>query len=378
MSQDVLAPPPPLPPPPPPQPLVDVPAWQVRPPAPVLVEHPFTFDGRAGEYFRIWIVNLALSIVTLGLYSAWARVRTQRYFYGNTRLAGVPFEYLAKPWPILKGRIVAFVLFGSYVLASHFSLFWQVVLIVVILFATPWLIVRGAAFRARYSSWRGLSFRFVPDYGEAYIRFLVMLIPLVLTLGMLYPWIQGKQKQFLVEQHRYGGSWFRFLLSPGRFYIPYLIAWGAVTGWILLMMLVFAGMAVVNGALGGETGQPPPFWLIGVGLVLMYGSYFVIWIFLAAAITNLVYNHVEIDGRRLQSRLKGGRLLWLYAGNTVGILASAGLLIPWAKVRMARYRAECTSLYAADDLQDMRAERAGDVGATAAEVDGFFDIDVSL
>ncbi len=26
------------------------------------------FTGKAGEYFRIWIVNLCLSIVTLGIY----------------------------------------------------------------------------------------------------------------------------------------------------------------------------------------------------------------------------------------------------------------------------------------------------------------------
>src|SRR5258707_6333866 len=45
---------------------------------------PLRFTGRAGEYFRIWIVNICLSIVTLGIYSAWAKVRRKRYFYGNT------------------------------------------------------------------------------------------------------------------------------------------------------------------------------------------------------------------------------------------------------------------------------------------------------
>jgi len=36
---------------------------------------PVEFTAGAGEYFRIWIVNLALTIVTLGVYSAWAKVR---------------------------------------------------------------------------------------------------------------------------------------------------------------------------------------------------------------------------------------------------------------------------------------------------------------
>ena len=49
---------------------------------------PLQFTGKAGEYFKIWIVNLCLSVLTLGIYSAWAKVRRKRYFYGSTLLAG--------------------------------------------------------------------------------------------------------------------------------------------------------------------------------------------------------------------------------------------------------------------------------------------------
>ena len=45
---------------------------------------PFSFTGTSAEYFRIWIVNVALTILTLGVYSAWAKVRTEQYFYGHT------------------------------------------------------------------------------------------------------------------------------------------------------------------------------------------------------------------------------------------------------------------------------------------------------
>jgi len=46
----------------------------------------FRFHGSGSEYFRIWLVNSILSLLTLGVYSAWAKVRRKRYFYGNTRL----------------------------------------------------------------------------------------------------------------------------------------------------------------------------------------------------------------------------------------------------------------------------------------------------
>jgi uncharacterized membrane protein YjgN (DUF898 family) len=72
---------------------------------------PFRFSGSGSEYFRIWIVNVVLSIVTLGIYSAWAKVRRKQYFYGSTRIQGASFEYLADPVKILKGRLIVVGLF---------------------------------------------------------------------------------------------------------------------------------------------------------------------------------------------------------------------------------------------------------------------------
>ena len=353
-----------------------VPGWTPRASQPAMFEHYFSFDGRASEYFRIWIVNLALSILSLGIFSAWAKIRTQRYFYGSTRLAGVPFEFTAKPLPILKGRIIAVTLFSAYVLAGQYSIALQLGLALFIAVLTPWLIVRGAAFRARYSSWRGLNFRFIPDYGEAYIRFLVLGIPLILTLGLLYPWVKGKQKAFIVENHRFGGNWFKFLLHAGQFYPPYLIAWGVITAWMFVFSMVMVG--VIFASSSAQSGSGPPGELIMGMTLFMYLGYFIVLAFLAAALTNLIYNHIDIDGRRFRSTLKGKKLLWIYASNTAAILCSAGLMIPWAMIRLAQYRADCLCLLASDDFNSMVAERSIGVDATAAEVDGLFDIDIGL
>jgi len=342
---------------------------------PARTEYPFEFGGDAREYFRIWVVNLALSIVTLGIFSAWAKVRSERYFYGNTRIAGVPFEYLAKPWPILKGRLIAVVLFGGYVLAGQFSIKLQLGMAALIAVLTPWLIVRGAAFRARYSAWRGINFRFVPDYAEAYVRYLLLYVGMIATLGILYPFIKAKQRAFLVEHHRYGGSWFSFRATPGQFYPPYLIAWGVLTAWMFAVAIT-AGLLVFAFVQAGNHG--PPGWFVYAYIVPMYSGYFVVWAFLAAALANLVYNHTDLGTHRFRSTLKGHRLLWIYAGNTVAILISVGFLIPWAKVRLARYRAQSLSVLASGDLANFRAETKSDIGAAAAEVDGLFDIDIGL
>src|SRR5262245_52514343 len=79
---------------------------------------PFQFSASGGEYFRIWIVNLLLTIVTLGIYSAWAKVRRLRYFYGSTQIAGSSFEYHGRPLQILKGRLIAAALLIPYFLVA--------------------------------------------------------------------------------------------------------------------------------------------------------------------------------------------------------------------------------------------------------------------
>ena len=65
------------------------------------------FSGTAHAYFRVWIVNLCLTLLTLGIFFAWAKVRRKRYFYAYTTIAGTPFQYLSQPILILKGRLMA-------------------------------------------------------------------------------------------------------------------------------------------------------------------------------------------------------------------------------------------------------------------------------
>src|SRR5215475_16145459 len=85
------------------------------PPAPVsYAPEPLRFTGTGSEYFGIWIVNLLLTILTLGIYSAWAKVRRLQYFYRHTELAGTGFDFHGSPTRILLGRIIAFVMLVAY------------------------------------------------------------------------------------------------------------------------------------------------------------------------------------------------------------------------------------------------------------------------
>ena len=106
---------------------------------------PVIFKGKTSEYFGIWIVNLLLNLLTLGIYSAWAKVRRKKYFYNNTLIENVGFDYHAKPISILKGRLIAVAL----LVVAVVNPILQSLVFLLIFIALPWLVVRGSIFNAR-------------------------------------------------------------------------------------------------------------------------------------------------------------------------------------------------------------------------------------
>ena len=114
------------------------PMASVPPPTPARETYRFDFTGTAPEYFRVWIVNVALTIVTLGIYSAWAKVRNRQYFYGNSRIAGGSFEYTANPVNILKGRLLVLGVLIAYQAASTFQPLLALGLAVILIPLVPW------------------------------------------------------------------------------------------------------------------------------------------------------------------------------------------------------------------------------------------------
>lgn len=353
------------------------------PPAAAVQAHRLQFDGQAGEYFRIWIVNVALTLLTLGVYSAWAKVRSERYFYGNTRLDGVPFEYLAQPLPILRGRILAAALFGLYLLTAQVAPIWNLAVLGLVLLLTPWIVRSGLRFRARYSAWRGLSFRFDGTQGQAYALYLGWMLPVLLTMGMLYPWLHWRQIGWIARQHRYGRERFALEVELGRFYAAYAIAFAAMIGSLVMFVLCIVGLSVGLAALEADEGDGRGPGALAMGLIygaaaLFYLGYFAIFIGLRAALANLVWNHASLGPHRFRSSLRIHQVVWIFLGNAVAIVASLGLLVPWAKVRLARYRAEHFEVLAAGPLDRFAADARQDEAAAGAEIGDAFDIDLSI
>ncbi len=331
------------------------------------------FTGSAREYFRIWIVNLFFTLITLGVYSAWAKVRKKRYFYGCTRLDGDSFDYFASPKTILKGRLVAVALFVIYAFAAELwpmSIFgfWAVFLV-----ALPWLVVRSLAFNARNSAWRGLRFDFTATKGQAARMYIGFPLLIVLTAGLAYPWFVARQKAFVVSHHALGATRFGCQVSVGSFYGTYVLAG-------LLLAVLMVPIVFLIGFAGAVWKVPKEMtWALLVGpIALMYAAYALAYALVQARTTNLTWNGAQGPGLRFGSTLAAGKLARIYIGNVLAAAATAGLLIPWAVVRTLRYRLENFSVAVEGDNLHEANPALERVGATGQEFGDIFNMDFGL
>jgi Predicted membrane protein len=343
----------------------------------------FRFSGKGGEYFRIWIVNLALTILTLGIYSAWAKVRRLQYFYRNTSLAGSSFDYHGDPVAILKGRILAVVLLVLYNVAGSANPALGMAVFAMLMLAFPWLAQRSLRFKLHNSSYRGLRFGFDGMVGGAYKVFLLWPAIGYLTLGLLMPVAHQRVKSYQHGSSRYGAGRFGFLAREGGFFGIYFKMLGML---ILLGIIaaVLAGGAMSTSALLnlGAAAQEQQQALAGLVVFAMLAFYLAAFLVLgpwfSARIQNLVWNGTTLGEHAFHSRVRARELFVIYLTNFIGIVLTLGLFKPFADVRLARYRLEHMGLNAQGHLDEFMAGRQRGVSATGEEAAEIFDFDISF
>ncbi|MCF3640814.1 DUF898 domain-containing protein [Rhizobium sp. TRM95111] len=343
--------------------------------------HRMSFTGRAGEYFGIWIVNVLLTILTLGIYSAWAKVRRNRYFYGNTMLLGSAFEYHARGGQILIGRLI--VLGGLLALNVIAALVPILVLLptVVVLVALPWLVAKGLRFSARVTSYRNVRFDFVGGAGGAFKAFILGGLLAVVTLGILTPLASRWVARYIGTNLRFGGKPFDSDPSLGAIYKSWLVSLLiAVLGLGIIALIVFMNMQLIipmietPGTLTPEQ-QIPLIASMVVGYIVLFAAFGIAGLFYRAGVRNIVWSSTTFDDRhRFMSDMSRMRFTWIAISNLIVTLLTLGLMRPWAAVRMARYTWQHTGVTIVGDIGALigQIEQQGSaVGSEFMDIEGF-------
>jgi uncharacterized membrane protein YjgN (DUF898 family) len=359
-------------------------AVEVQEPEPASLPAPVTFTGTGGEYFRIWIVNVALTILTLGLYSAWAKVRRLQYFHRNTQLAGASFDYHGDPIVIFKGRLVGGALFMLYSMAGYVSPLLAVVVFVAIACIMPWMLARSLRFRLANTSHRGLRFHFTGEVGSAYRVFLGLPLLTLVTFGLLGPLCHHRIKRYQYDNTWFGNAAFRSTPSTQDFYVTYIFA--GMIGAVVFGMLgaIVAGMVAASsaGAGGGEPVAGPSTAVALSVMVIGFSIYLLgiltIQAFLTARLRNVVWNHTTAGGHTFTSSLHTRPLLWILFSNLVATIGTVGLYWPYGQVRLTRYLAQGITMHGPLTFDHIEATSTDDEGAVGDEVAGFFDFDIAF
>lgn len=286
----------------------------------------FQFTGQGSEYFRIWIVGVAFSLLTLGLYSAWAKVRNQQYLYRHTWLDGTSFEYLAEPRELLRGRLLLAAVLSCVFAVQVFFAPASMFALLLLLAATPWVVVRSVAFRAKSAAFRNVRFGFAAPLSGAYGAYFKGYLITLLSLGLAYPGARHRQLAYVVPRLRYGSIAASWTTPRADYYAAYF------RGGLLLIPAVVLIAVMRRLRIDALSGTP--------ALFSTYACLFLSTIYLRAQLGNLLYGGVRIGPHRLHSRQRFWPLVLLYVTNTLAVLGTLGLLIPWAKVRLTRYRIE--------------------------------------
>ena len=388
------------------------------------------FKGSGSEYFKIWIVNLFLSILTLGIYSAWAKVRRKRYLYGNTSIKGASFEYHASPITILKGRLIAVALLIVYsVLSELFPLVGFFLLILLFAFI-PWIVWRSLRFNARMTSLRNVHFSFKGRLGKSYLFYLVIpfIFPLlisslfsfgysvlvyeypienfynyfselinfpdyypteilILIVGsvsmylLMIPYVQKIKMSYYMNNSCFGQGKFSSNISASKFYLIDILTFLVTAAVFLFPIMIFLLIYGFNAFFDYDSefldnvNSIVPVFFIFVAYVFMLSSVFLSTAFFTAKLRNYVYSNTQLnDNISVNSNLNTWSLFWLYLSNFFLMIFTVGLAYPLTIIRKTKYMAETVSVKNVEAFSQFVSQQEQQQSALGEEIGEAFDV----
>jgi len=378
------------------------------------------FSGRGGEYFRVWIVNVLLSIVTLGLYTPVARRRTARYFFDHTIVAGSPLEFTAQLRKMVLGFAIFALLYLAFKIASDTGQTTAAsIFILAAAVMAPYIWGSAMRFRLGNTRWRGLQLQFSASWKEVYLaswpifamaavwvlvtfalKALAPELPMprppvgpravpnpamalpqltlemwtVIALGVVLSVLciirlEFNYKSLLVLRGGIGNQ-------RGRWkpvYSDFVKIWAATIGvFVVCIVLAFVLLALLVAALvGGSMAMKPNMQSMGPAfflfiLLAIVGGVFVMLVASAPArayrearMFQLVWSNVGLSQvARFKCKLKTGSYVLLRLKNLLLTLLTLGLYRPFARVSEYRMKTDSVTLHVKGGLDQLIGQLA--------------------
>jgi uncharacterized membrane protein YjgN (DUF898 family) len=309
--------------------------------------HSLSFHGFGGTLFGIYLVNILLTLITLGFYSFWGKAKVRSYILSQTELNGDRFGYHGTGKELLFGFLKAVAVFilplvllsivpelaGAGVhgkMTAGFFFYGLIILFVPLAMVGTW------RYRLSRTSWRGIRFSFRGKTGDFLKLFLTGSFLTVITLGLYYPFFATQRRGFMVSNSYFGNKKFEFDGDGRKLLKPFLLA--------LLLTLPTLGMY---------------------------------WYWFLAKKQRFFWGHTSLGHLRFQSTVTGGRLLSFHSGNLLLLILTLGLAWPWVVVRKINFQFQYLRLKGTLELRHIKQEVQA-ASATGEGLSSFMDVGFGL
>ncbi len=298
-----------------------------------------SFFGKGGDFFKIKIVNIIFSILTLGLYYPWAKAKTLSYLYSHTSFEDQPFAFTGTGKEMFKGFIKAFlliiVLYGLFIY-SAISKNTFLFLIVYLLFLAiiPVAIHGFYKYRMAKTTWRGIRFGYTGDRTELFVLYIMGLLLTFITVGIYAFWFHIKLRKYIIGNIKVGNASF------------------------------------------GYTGDGTEYFLLnlkGIALTIITLGIYIFWWekdLFAYYVNNLelTQGDKKVD---FASKVTGGSFALLLITNMLIFIFTLGIGFAWIQVRTLKFIANNISLsgnYSFDELQQAQQNYTDATGEDIADL----------
>ena len=390
-----------------------------------------SFEGSGFEYFKIWIVNILLTIVTLGLYYPWAKVRNRRYFAANSNLEGRNFEYHATGKQPFIGYLIAMAIFIVFVIIQNVSPIGSLIVALLFILALPWIIWRSIKFNMRMTSFSNVRFGFDGILGGAYINYLLLpivcflalyglpialaivipmlglqmnallgiiilvaVIAFIVLAFLLFAFLKKRNTSYAINGYRYGQGEFSTNVETKKFAMILLKSVGlSILAMIALLVIVaviagFTGIANEILQLKDSLQDPEAMQMalagsLGMLIGLVYLGFIIVSLLIVAYLytrqRTYIYDNSNLDNKiTFASTLKARPFAWVMITNFIIIIFTLGFGVPWAKVRMARLILENSQVNTNHGFDEYLTQKQKQQSSLGEQIGDAFDVDVGI
>jgi len=319
------------------------------PPSPNFKSYTGSFLGEGFELFFTLLGNAILTVLTLGIYAAWGRVKVYQFFYSNTEFAGHRFRFTGTGKEIFIGFLKAigiiiliylvFMLLTTSAMQIDPNLFPIIIIgfYLFIIYLFHYAIYSSLRYRFSRSRYREIRFQLIGKPQEfawdAFKNFLLA----VLTLGIFAPYYMHRKFSYIYNRLHFGNLPFQYKGDEKEFF-----------------KIVFFGFLLT---------------------VITFGIYFFWWY---PKMYNYYVCHLEAGGGKFRAEIQPGEFFELLFTNLLIIVFTLGIGFAWVQVRTMKFYIEHLHLEGELDLDNVVQVIQEKVTATGEGLAEALDMDIGL